>query len=180
MRVAFIALVALVLGGCGQEHLDPAHAGRIHFTDQSEQEQMKAALTKARIHFEVHYNARAEEEIVYDSALQDEVIRTRNELFGVPPPIGRNIGLGPKGTATFSEEMHKSGASFRVGTYHGTEYVAWPPESDEAADSALRVACVDEHMLTEMKRMTKLVDAEQRDRTNRSSRAREERAPAER
>jgi hypothetical protein len=176
----FIALAALVLGGCGQKPLDPAHVGRIHFTDSSEQERMKEALTKTRIHFEVHYNERAEEELVYDSALQDEVRRVTNELFGAPPPIGRNIGLGSERRATFAEEMRKRGASFRIGTYHGSEYVAWPAESDEAADSALRVVSVDEHMLTEMKRMRQLAGAEQRYRTNRSSRAREERAPAER
>jgi hypothetical protein len=141
---------------------------------------MKAALKKARIHFGVRTGEGGEEEIFYDSEIQDEVIRVRNELFGVPPPIGRNIALGRDGTAVFAQEMRKLGAAFWTGTYHGSQYVAWKPESDETADAALEAACVGSEMLSEMRRQRELADAEQADRTNRSSRSREERAPAER
>jgi hypothetical protein len=180
MRIAFVALAAATLLGCGQDPPDLAHAGRVQFTDPTEQEQMKAALTKAGIHFEVHTSEGGQEQIVYESQLQDEVIRVRNELFGVPPAIGRNIVLSAESTALFAEEMGKRGAAFRTGTYHGSQYVAWAPESDEAADAALEAARVGSEMLTEMRRQRMLADAEQANRTDRSSRSRQERAPAER
>jgi len=175
-----IAAYAVVLLGCGSDALDPADAGKIRLYDPQEQEQMKAALSNAGIQFEVHRDTGGAEEIWYQSRLQAQVLRIRDEVFGVPPPIGRNIALGSQRTADFSEEMRKRGAAFRTSAYHGNQYVAWEAQNDEAADAALEAVRVSTEMLTEMRRQRKLADAEQTNRTDRSSRSREERAPAQR
>jgi len=172
MRSILIAVLATALLGCGRDALDPAHTGKMRLYDPQEQEQMKAALSNARIPFEVHKDASGKEEIWYDSRLQEQALSVRDELFGVPPPIGRNIALSVERTAVFAEEMRRRGAAFRIGTYHGSQYVAWEPDSDAAADAALEADCVSSEMLTEMRRTRKLADAEQSDRTNRSGRSR--------
>jgi hypothetical protein len=180
MRSILIPSLTTALLGCGSDALDPAHAGKMRLYAAHEQEQMKAALSNAQVPFEVHEDAGGKEEIWYDSRLQEQVLGVRDELFGISPPIGRNISLGSERAAVFAEEMRRRGAAFRTGTYHGSQYVAWEPDSDEAADAALEAACASSEMLTEMRRTRKLADAEQSDRTSRSSRSREERAPAER
>ncbi len=180
MRFLSVAIALVAVASCGRDTLDPAHAGKMWIMNPREQEQMVAALSNAHIPFEAHEVAGNGKEIWYDARLQDEVLRIRDELFGTPPPNGRNMQLRAEDAALFSEEMRKVGAAFRTGTFHGGQYVAWDSESDQPADAALTKLRISSQTLEEMKRIRELSDAEKTPRTNRSSRSREERAPAER
>ena len=180
VRSSFLAILFIALVGCGQPALDPAHTGKMWIADPAEHEQMIAALSNARIHSEVHEAAENRKEIWYDTRFQEQVLRIRDDLFGAAPPNGRNMALKPDDAAVFAEEMRKLGAAFRTGKFHGGKYVAWDAESDGAADSVLEKLSISPETIAENKRIRELVDAEPEDRTNRSSRSREERAPAER
>jgi hypothetical protein len=96
----------------------------LHYTDPSEQQRLKTALERARIPFEVRSGAGGREEIRYESRLEEQVTRVRNEVFGVPPPMGRSISLGRE-NAILVEALKQRNASFWIAKYHEDEYVAW-------------------------------------------------------
>lgn len=69
-----IASAGLALLGCGGGALDPETVGKVRLYDPQEQEQMKTALSNAGIRIEVHDDADGNEEIWYDSGLQEQVL----------------------------------------------------------------------------------------------------------
>jgi hypothetical protein len=175
-----VIVTALFFAGCGRASLNATNAEKVYYTDADEQLRLKQAMQNAGIPFELRSGTGGREEIWYESRFSEQVRMIRDDLFGVPPPMGRSIALGPERTSLFVQELEKRNATFRRAQYHGDEYIAWGPESDEAADAALQAISVNADGFVEMKRIRQAADAEETDRTNRSSRSREERAPAER
>jgi len=171
---------AALLTGCGDVTSSSDSRLTIHYANPSDQKRLKEALRRAKIPFEVNNGAGGREELSYESRFQEQVTGVRNETFGVAPPMGRSIALGAEHNALLTEELRKKNAPFWTVTYHEYEYIAWPPESDEAADAALQLISVNPDSFAAMKKMREAADAEMRDRTSRSNRSREERAPAER
>lgn len=165
MRLSFVVILFIALVGCGQRALDPVHTGKMWIADPAEREQMIVALSNARIHSEVHEGQENRKEIWYDTRFQEQVLRIRDDLFGIAPPNGRNMALRPDDEAAFAEEMRKLGAAFRTGTFHDGKYVAWDAESDEAADLVLEKLSISPETIAENKRIRELVDAERRNRT---------------
>ena len=179
---AGILTVFALLAGCNEGPPDSMMTEALHYTDPSAQLRLQKALQSASIPFETRRGDEGREEIWYESRFKTEVARIQGEVFGVPPPMGRSISLGAEAedNAAFIEELKKRNASFSIAKYQELEFVVWPPESDELADAALVAISVSPEELHAMKEMRAASDAEQRDRTTRSSGAREERAPAER
>jgi hypothetical protein len=179
---AVIVMVLALQAGCSEGPAVSAVTEALHYSDPSEQLRLQEALQNANIPFEIRRGVEGREEIWYESRFKTEVARIQGEVFGVPPPMGRSISLGAEaeGNAAFIEELRKRNASFSTAKYQDLEFVVWPPESDELADAALEAISVSPEQLRVMKEMRQAADAEQRDRTTRSSRAREERVPAER
>lgn len=181
MKLATGALLLVAsLTGCGEPPLDSAAAEKLHYADPAEQQRLKSALQRANIPFEIHNGTEGREEIWYESRFSNQVAQIRDDVFGVPPPMGRSVSLGDERNATLVEELKKRNASHWSVTYRNLEFIAWPPESDEAADASLEAIGANPHSLIERKKMREAADAEARDRTNRSSRSRVERSPAER
>jgi hypothetical protein len=165
MRSSIIAILLFALLGCGHRALDLAHAGKMWIADPAEREQMIGALASAGIHSEVHDGPDNRKEIWYDTRFQEQVLRIRDDLFGVAPPNGRNMALKPHDAAIFAEEMRKLGAAFHTGTFHGGNYVAWGADSDEAADLVLAKLSINPETISENKRIRELEDAERENRT---------------
>ena len=177
---AGVLLLVASVAGCGKPKLDSATAEKLHYTDPAEQQQLRSALQSAGIPFEIHRGTGGREEIWYEIRFKDQVTQIRDDVFGVPPPMGRSISLGEERNATFADELKKRNASYWSVTYRDLEFIAWPLESDEAADASLAAIGANSQGFAEMKKMREVADTAARDRTNRSSRPREERAPAER
>ena len=173
-------MIAALSTGCGEAPSNSNSWLTIQYADESEQQRLGEALHRDNIPFRIEKGAGGREEISYESRFEEQVTRVRNEIFGVAPPMGRNIALETQRNARLVEELRKRNAPFWTVTYQGREYIAWPPESDEAADAALHLLSVNPDGFSEMKKMREAADADMRDRTNRSSRSREEHAPAER
>jgi predicted small lipoprotein YifL len=180
LKSASALVLVASLAGCGEPPLDSAAAEKLHYTDPAEQQRLKRALQSANLPFETHKDSEGREEIWYESRFRDQVTQIRDELFGVPPPMGRSISLGGERNAAFVEELKKRNASYWSVTYRDLEFIAWPPGSDEAADVSLEVIGANPYSVIERKKMREAADAEARDRTSRSSRSRVERAAAER
>jgi hypothetical protein len=181
MKMAVGALLLIAsLTGCGEPALDSASVEKLHYTDPVEQQRLKSALQRANIPFEVHNDSEGREEVWYESRLSNQVGQIRDDVFGIPPPMGRSVSLGDERNATLVEELKKRNASYWSVTYRDLEFIAWTPESDEAADASLEAIGANPHSLIERKKMREAADAEAKDQTSRSSRSRVQRAPAER
>jgi hypothetical protein len=127
-RTVIVLLFLASLTSCGEPPLDTVTAEKLYYADPAEQQRLKSALKSAGVPFEVRSGIGNREEVWYESRFKGQVTQIRGEVFGVPPPKGRNISLGAEGNAALVEELKKRNASHWIATYRGQDFIAWPGE----------------------------------------------------
>jgi hypothetical protein len=90
--IACVLMLTTTLASCSEGPREESQT--LYYADQSEQQQLKRALERAGIPFEVRSGAGGREEILYASRLEEKVARVRGELFGVPSAHGQKYFSG--------------------------------------------------------------------------------------
>jgi hypothetical protein len=137
IRSLLVALMTtLALCGCGRKGVEEKADEGIGYADAVEQSRFKDALSQANIPFEVERSGSGLEVVRYSSRHKAQVTAIQERLFGVPPPSGRNVTRDLR--VRLEVELRKRGVPYRIASYHGSEYLAWEPEQDDAVDAVLR------------------------------------------
>jgi hypothetical protein len=175
--LAIALMTTLALCSCGRKSVGENTDESIGYADADEQSRFKEALSRAKIPFEVE-RSDGLEVLRYSSRHKAQVTAIQERLFGVPPPGGRNVTRDLR--VRLEVELRKRGVPYRIASYHGSEYLAWEPERDDAVDAVLTTFSTNPEFVAGFQRDRVAASSEKTDSTNRSSRPREERAPAER
>ena len=176
--LAIALMTTVALGGCGRNGVGENIYEGVGYADAAEQSRFKEALSEAKIPFEIERSGNGLEVLRYSSRHKSQVTAIQERLFGVPPPSGRNVTRDLR--VRLEVELRKRGVPYRIASYHGSEYLAWEPEQDDAVDDVLGAFSANPEFLAGFQRDRVGANSQEVDITNRSNRSREERAPAER
>jgi len=101
---------------------------------QNEREQMKQALTAAGVPFEVRDLGAGREEIRYLEKHRDRVSTIEIDIFGQPPPSGRNVGRDSR----IERGLQERHVLYRTTNYRGQALLVWDEKYDNDVDAVLR------------------------------------------
>jgi hypothetical protein len=119
-----ILLSILALGGCDYRVATTSRttSESVAYSDASDQERFKQALSSAGIPFDVVIEQRGQESVRWDASYSAQVDRIKDSLL---LPSGRNLRLDPQRQSQFKAWLEKNTVPYRTIVQADGEYVVW-------------------------------------------------------
>lgn len=119
-----ILLSLLALVGCDYrvETESRTTSEGVSYSNASDRERFKQALSSAGIPFDVATEQRGQEFVRWDASYSAQVSRIKDSLF---LPSGRNLRLDPERQSQFKAWLEQNAVPYRTMVQEDGEYVVW-------------------------------------------------------